>query len=409
AEMRERFNEMKAKWDNEKNAIGKVQKLREEFERMNGEIEHAKNVYDLNRAAQLQYGELPKLQQELAELEAKEPETRQLLRDKVTEEEIARIVSRWTGVPVSKLMEGEREKLLRLPDVLHRRVIGQDPAVQAVSEAILRSRAGIADENRPIGSFLFLGPTGVGKTELAKALAEALFDDEKSLIRIDMTEYMEKFSVSRLIGAPPGYVGYDEGGQLTEAVRRKPYAVVLFDEMEKAHPDVFNILLQILDDGRVTDSQGRTVDFKNTILIMTSNLGSEDILEGINASGELDEAARSRVTALLRRTFKPEFLNRIDDTVMFTPLGRDQVKDIARLLLTHLQSRLAERQVTLTLTDGAKDLLLEQGYDPAYGARPMKRLIQSKLENLCARAMIAGTVHDGKITIDAREGEFVIA
>ena len=409
AGMRERFSAMKAKWDNEKNAIGKVQKLREEIERLNGEIEHAKNVYDLNRAAQLQYGELPKLQQELAELETKEPETRQLLRDKVTEEEIARIVSRWTGVPVSKLMEGEREKLLRLPDVLHRRVIGQDPAVQAVSEAILRSRAGIADENRPIGSFLFLGPTGVGKTELAKALAEALFDDEKSLIRIDMTEYMEKFSVSRLIGAPPGYVGYDEGGQLTEAVRRKPYAVVLFDEMEKAHPDVFNILLQILDDGRVTDSQGRTVDFKNTILIMTSNLGSEDILEGINASGELDEAARSRVTQLLRRTFKPEFLNRIDDTVMFTPLGREQVKDIAKLLLTHLQSRLAERQVSLTLTDEAMDLLLEQGYDPAYGARPMKRLIQSKLETLCARAMIAGTVHDGKITIDARDGEFVIA
>ena len=409
AGMRERFNEMKAKWDNEKNAIGKVQKLREEIERLNGEIEHAKNVYDLNRAAQLQYGELPRLQQELAELEAKEPETRQLLRDKVTEEEIARIVSRWTGVPVSKLMEGEREKLLRLPDVLHRRVIGQDPAVQAVSEAILRSRAGIADENRPIGSFLFLGPTGVGKTELAKALAEALFDDEKSLIRIDMTEYMEKFSVSRLIGAPPGYVGYDEGGQLTEAVRRKPYAVVLFDEMEKAHPDVFNILLQILDDGRVTDSQGRTVDFKNTILIMTSNLGSEDILEGINASGELDEAARSRVTQLLRRTFKPEFLNRIDDTVMFTPLGREQVKDIAKLLLSHLTARLAERQVTLTLTDAAMDLLLEQGYDPAYGARPMKRLIQSKLETLCARAMIAGTVHDGQITIDAKDGEFVIA
>ena len=409
AGMRERFNEMKAKWDNEKNAIGKVQKLREEIERLNGEIEHAKNVYDLNRAAQLQYGELPRLQQELAELEAKEPETRQLLRDKVTEEEIARIVSRWTGVPVSKLMEGEREKLLRLPDVLHRRVIGQDPAVQAVSEAILRSRAGIADENRPIGSFLFLGPTGVGKTELAKALAEALFDDEKSLIRIDMTEYMEKFSVSRLIGAPPGYVGYDEGGQLTEAVRRKPYAVVLFDEMEKAHPDVFNILLQILDDGRVTDSQGRTVDFKNTILIMTSNLGSEDILEGINASGELDEAARSRVTQLLRRTFKPEFLNRIDDTVMFTPLGREQVKDIAKLLLSHLTARLAERQVTLTLTDAAMDLLLEQGYDPAYGARPMKRLIQSKLETLCARAMIAGTVHDGQIAIDAKDGEFVIA
>ena len=409
AEMRSRFAEMKAKWDNEKNAIGKVQKLREDIERMNGEIEHAKNVYDLNRAAQLQYGELPRLQKELADLEAQEPGTRTLLRDKVTEEEIARIVSRWTGVPVSKLMEGEREKLLRLPDVLHKRVIGQDPAVQAVSEAILRSRAGIADENRPIGSFLFLGPTGVGKTELAKALAEALFDDEKSLIRIDMTEYMEKFSVSRLIGAPPGYVGYDEGGQLTEAVRRKPYAVVLFDEMEKAHPDVFNILLQILDDGRVTDSQGRTVDFKNTILIMTSNLGSEDILEGINRSGELDEAARQRVTQLLRRTFKPEFLNRIDDTVMFTPLGREQVKDIARLLLSHLQARLAERQVTLTLTDAAMDLLLEQGYDPAYGARPMKRLIQSKLETLCARAIVAGSVRGGQITIDADNGAFVAA
>ena len=400
---------MKSKWDNEKNAIGKVQKLREEIERMNGEIEHAKNVYDLNRAAQLQYGELPKLQQELADLEAKEPETRQLLRDKVTEEEIARIVSRWTGVPVSKLMEGEREKLLRLGDVLHRRVIGQDPAVTAVSEAILRSRAGIADENRPIGSFLFLGPTGVGKTELAKALAEALFDDERSLIRIDMTEYMEKFSVSRLIGAPPGYVGYDEGGQLTEAVRRKPYAVVLFDEMEKAHPDVFNILLQILDDGRVTDSQGRTVDFKNTILIMTSNLGSDDILEGISQDGELSQQARDRVNALLRRSFKPEFLNRIDDTVMFTPLSRDQVKDIAGLLLGHLKDRLAQRQVALSLTDAALDLLLDQGYDPAYGARPMKRLIQSKLETLCARAMVSGAVHDGKITIDARDGAFVPA
>ncbi|MBQ9299695.1 MAG: ATP-dependent chaperone ClpB, partial [Clostridia bacterium] len=409
ADMRARFAEMKSKWDNEKNAIGKVQKLREEIERMNGEIEHAKNVYDLNRAAQLQYGELPKLQQELADLEAKEPETRQLLRDKVTEEEIARIVSRWTGVPVSKLMEGEREKLLRLGDVLHQRVIGQDTAVTAVSEAILRSRAGIADENRPIGSFLFLGPTGVGKTELAKALAEALFDDERSLIRIDMTEYMEKFSVSRLIGAPPGYVGYDEGGQLTEAVRRKPYAVVLFDEMEKAHPDVFNILLQILDDGRVTDSQGRTVDFKNTILIMTSNLGSDDILEGISQDGELSQQARDRVNALLRRSFKPEFLNRIDDTVMFTPLSRDQVKDIAGLLLGHLKDRLAQRQVALSLTDAALDLLLDQGYDPAYGARPMKRLIQSKLETLCARAMVSGAVHDGKITIDARDGAFVPA
>ena len=408
AEMRARFAEMKSKWENEKDAVGKVQKLREEIERLNGEIEHAKNQYDLNRAAQLQYGELPRLQKELAEQEAKEPETRTLVRDKVTEEEIARIVSRWTGVPVSKLMEGEREKLLRLADVLHQRVIGQDEAVTAVSEAILRSRAGIADENRPIGSFLFLGPTGVGKTELAKTLAEALFDDERSLIRIDMTEYMEKFSVSRLIGAPPGYVGYDEGGQLTEAVRRKPYAVVLFDEMEKAHPDVFNILLQILDDGRVTDSQGRTVDFKNTILIMTSNLGSDEILEGINSEGELSEEARTRVTQLLRRAFKPEFLNRIDDTVMFTPLSRDQVRRIAELLLKRLQARLADRQVQLTLTDDAMELLMAQGYDPSYGARPMKRLIQSKLETLCARAIVAGSVQNGCLTVDAHDGEFVL-
>ena len=408
ADMRARYDEMKSKWTNEKESIGRVQKLREEIEHMNGEIEHAERSYDLNRAAQLKYGELPKLQKELKELEAKEPETRTLLRDKVTEEEIARIVSRWTGIPVSKLMEGEREKLLRLPEVLHQRVIGQDEAVQAVSEAILRSRAGIADENRPIGSFLFLGPTGVGKTELAKALAEALFDDERSLIRIDMTEYMEKFSVSRLIGAPPGYVGYDEGGQLTEAVRRKPYSVVLFDEMEKAHPDVFNILLQILDDGRVTDSQGRTVDFKNTILIMTSNLGSSEILDGISESGTLSEEARKSVQAILRRTFKPEFLNRIDDTVIFTPLSRDQVRSIVNLLLNHLRERLAERQVKLTVTDAAIDLLMEQGYDPIYGARPMKRLIQSKLETLCARTSVAGQVHDGQLTVDAENGEFVM-
>ena len=408
ADMRARYDEMKSNWTNEKESIGRVQKLREEIERMNGEIEHAERSYDLNRAAQLKYGELPKLQKELKELEAKEPETRTLLRDKVTEEEIARIVSRWTGIPVSKLMEGEREKLLRLPEVLHQRVIGQDEAVQAVSEAILRSRAGIADENRPIGSFLFLGPTGVGKTELAKALAEALFDDERSLIRIDMTEYMEKFSVSRLIGAPPGYVGYDEGGQLTEAVRRKPYSVVLFDEMEKAHPDVFNILLQILDDGRVTDSQGRTVDFKNTILIMTSNLGSSEILDGISENGTLSEEARKNVQAILRRTFKPEFLNRIDGTVIFTPLSRDQVRSIVNLLLNHLRERLAERQVKLTVTDAAIDLLMEQGYDPIYGARPMKRLIQSKLETLCARAIVAGQVHDGQLTVDAENGEFVM-
>lgn len=405
ADMRARYDEMKSKWTNEKESIGRVQKLREEIEHMNGEIEHAERSYDLNRAAQLKYGELPKLQKELKELEAKEPETRTLLRDKVTEEEIARIVSRWTGIPVSKLMEGEREKLLRLPEVLHQRVIGQDEAVQAVSEAILRSRAGIADENRPIGSFLFLGPTGVGKTELAKALAEALFDDERSLIRIDMTEYMEKFSVSRLIGAPPGYVGYDEGGQLTEAVRRKPYSVVLFDEMEKAHPDVFNILLQILDDGRVTDSQGRTVDFRNTILIMTSNLGSAQILEGIDASGSLSEGAKASVQALLRSQFRPEFLNRIDDTVIFTPLTRDQVRSIVDLLLARLKNRLKDKQLSLRLTDAAFDRLMEMGYDPVYGARPMKRVLQSRVETLVARKLVAGDILPGQtIVIDAPAG-----
>ena len=410
AEQKSEFENQKLKWENEKARVDSLSALREKIDAVSSEIQKAQQAGDLNRAAELQYGQLPSLKTQLeAEEEALKDADLSLVHEKVTEEEIARIISRWTGIPVTKLTESERSKTLHLPEELHRRVIGQDPAVKAVSEAILRSRAGIADENRPIGSFLFLGPTGVGKTELAKALAEALFDDERSLIRIDMTEYMEKFSVSRLIGAPPGYVGYDEGGQLTEAVRRKPYAVVLFDEMEKAHPDVFNILLQILDDGRVTDSQGRTVDFKNTILIMTSNLGSADILEGINERGDLSPETRDRVTALLRRSFKPEFLNRIDDIVMFTPLSREQVKDIAQLLLKHLKERLAQRQVDLTLTDAAFDLLLDQGYDPAYGARPMKRLIQSKLETLCARAMVAGTVHDGRITIDARDGAFVLA
>ena len=407
AEAREKCAEMKSRWENEKESISRVQKVREELEHLSAEIEKAERTYDLNRAAELKYGELPRLQQQLKELEAQEPKDTALLRDQVTEEEIARIISRRTGIPVARMMEGEREKLLRLPEVLHRRVVGQDEAVTAVSEAILRSRAGIADENRPIGSFLFLGPTGVGKTELAKALAEALFDDEKNLIRIDMTEYMEKFSVSRLIGAPPGYVGYDEGGQLTEAVRRRPYSVVLFDEMEKAHPDVFNILLQILDDGRVTDSQGRTVDFKNTILIMTSNLGSADLLDGIE-NGTISESARENVRALLRRTFKPEFLNRIDDTVMFTPLSREAARDIAGLLLRHLRDRLQEKQLQLVLTDAAMELLLEQGYDPVYGARPMKRLIQSKLETLAARAIVSGTVSNGTITIDARDGQFML-
>ena len=414
AQLREQFNEMKSRWDNEKTDIGKVQKLREEIERTNAEIKSAERRYDLTKAAELKYGALPKLQAELKEEEEKTGKKEAtLLRDKVTEEEIARIVARWTGIPVSRLMESEREKLLRLPEVLHQRVVGQDEAVQAVSDAILRSRAGIADENRPIGSFLFLGPTGVGKTELAKTLAQALFDDEKNLIRIDMTEYMEKFSVSRLIGAPPGYVGYDEGGQLTEAVRRRPYSVVLFDEMEKAHPDVFNILLQILDDGRVTDSQGRTVDFKNTILIMTSNLGSQQILDGIEKDGALSDAAKDNVRALLKTTFRPEFLNRIDDTVFFTPLSKGEVEKIVDLLLARLRARLADKQLNLTLTDSAKEKLLDIGYDPVYGARPMKRVIQSRVETLVARKLVEGGVLPGQTllvdALDTPEGFSVTA
>ena len=412
SEKRDQFNEMQSRWENEKNDIGRVQALREEIERVNAEIEKAQRQYDLTRAAELQYGKLPKLKEELAAAERENPGSEAtLLRDKVTEEEIARIVARWTGIPVSKLMEGEREKLLRLPDVLHKRVIGQDEAVELVSEAILRSRAGVADENRPIGSFLFLGPTGVGKTELAKTLAEALFDDEKNLVRIDMTEYMEKFSVSRLIGAPPGYVGYEEGGQLTEAVRRHPYSVVLFDEMEKAHPDVFNILLQILDDGRVTDSQGRTVDFRNTILIMTSNLGSSQILEGISENGVLSDEAKEAVHALLRSHFRPEFLNRIDDTVIFTPLNKDQVRSIVDLLLNRLRGRLKDKQLSLRLTDAAFDRLMDLGYDPIYGARPMKRVLQAKVETLVARKLIAGDILPGQtILVDAAEnGDFTAA
>ena len=414
AQLREQFNEMKSRWDNEKTDIGKVQKLREEIERTNAEIKSAERRYDLTKAAELKYGALPKLQAELKEEEEKTGKKEAtLLRDKVTEEEIARIVARWTGIPVSRLMESEREKLLRLPEVLHQRVVGQDEAVQAVSDAILRSRAGISDENRPIGSFLFLGPTGVGTTELAKTLAQALFDDEKNLIRIDMTEYMEKFSVSRLIGAPPGYVGYDEGGQLTEAVRRRPYSVVLFDEMEKAHPDVFNILLQILDDGRVTDSQGRTVDFKNTILIMTSNLGSQQILDGIEKDGALSDAAKDNVRALLKTTFRPEFLNRIDDTVFFTPLSKGEVEKIVDLLLARLRARLADKQLNLTLTDSAKEKLLDIGYDPVYGARPMQRVIQSRVETLVARKLVEGGVLPGQTllvdALDTPEGFSVTA
>ncbi|MDO4837546.1 MAG: ATP-dependent chaperone ClpB [Clostridia bacterium] len=412
AEKRESFNAMKAKWENEKNAIGKVTKLREDIERTNAAIEKAERDYDLNRAAELKYGELPKLQKELAEEEAIAEKSKgedSLLRNKVTEEEIARIVARWTGIPVAKLMEGEREKLLHLEDVLHERVIGQDEAVRKVSEAILRSRAGIQDPNRPLGSFLFLGPTGVGKTELAKALAQALFDDEKNMVRIDMSEYMEKFSVSRLIGAPPGYVGYDEGGQLTEAVRRHPYCVVLFDEVEKAHPDVFNVLLQVLDDGRITDSQGRTVDFKNTILIMTSNLGSEYILDGIK-DGDISPEARAQVDHLLKTHFRPEFLNRIDEIVYYKPLTRDQIGSIVKLMLKSLNSRLSDRQLYVQLTDAALNTVIDQGFDPVYGARPLKRYLQSKVETLIARRIIAADVKPGEtMTVDVNDqGELYI-
>ena len=406
AEQRDVFNQMSAKWDAEKNAIAKVNKLREEIERVNGKIAAAERTYDLNKAAELKYGELPRLQKELADEEAIADQAKSddsLLRDRVTDEEIARIVGRWTGIPVAKLMEGEREKLLHLEDVLHERVIGQDEAVTRVAEAILRSRAGIQDPNRPLGSFLFLGPTGVGKTELAKALAQALFDDEKNMVRIDMSEYMEKFSVSRLIGAPPGYVGYDEGGQLTEAVRRKPYCVVLFDEVEKAHPDVFNVLLQVLDDGRITDSQGRTVDFKNTILIMTSNLGSEYILNGIE-DGELTAEAQSMVDRLLKTHFRPEFLNRIDEIVTYKPLTKEQIGSIVNLMLAGLNKRLADKQLRVTLTDAAMNAVIDQGFDPAFGARPLKRYLQSKVETLVAKRIIAADVKPGDtLTVDADE------
>ena len=397
AEMRSKFSSMKAKWDNEKKNIEKVQGLRSEIESVSGEIEKAERGYDLNRAAELKYGKLPDLKKQLAECEAEinKDKENSLLRDKVTEEEIARIVARWTGIPVQKLMEGEREKLLGLEDILHKRVIGQNEAVKKVSEAILRSRAGIQDPNRPIGSFLFLGPTGVGKTELAKALAEALFDDEHNMIRIDMTEYMEKYSVSRLIGAPPGYVGYDEGGQLTEAVRRKPYSVVLFDEVEKAHPDVFNILLQVLDDGVLTDSQGRKVDFKNTIIILTSNLGSDVILSGITPDGDISEDARKAVGELLKRQFRPEFLNRLDETVFYKPLTREDTGKIVDLMLASLSKRLEDQQLKVRLTDAAKKYTTDNGYDPIYGARPLRRFIQQNIETLIAKKIIEGDLVPG--------------
>lgn len=407
AELRDTFNAMKARWENEKNTIGKAQKVREEIDRVNSEIEIAQNNYDLGRASELRYGRLPQLQQELEEAErGATADHNTLLRDRVTEEEIARIVARWTGIPVSKLMEGERDKLLHLDDTLHQRVIGQEEAVEKVCDAILRSRAGIQDPRRPIGSFLFLGPTGVGKTELAKALAQALFDDENAMIRIDMSEYMEKYSTSRLIGAPPGYVGYEEGGQLTEAVRRKPYAVVLFDEVEKAHPDVFNVLLQILDDGRVTDSQGRTVDFKNTILILTSNLGSDFILEGINDRGEISAEARENVAQLLKRSFRPEFLNRLDEIVFYKPLTRENMEEILRLQFRDLEQRLESRGVHLAVTEAARERIISQGYDPIYGARPLKRCLQSQVETKLARVLISQDLEpDSLLTVDVREGE----
>ncbi len=407
AELRGTFNEMKAKWENEKQAIGKVQQLREEIERTNGEIARAESDYNLNKAAELKYGKLPQLTEELEKeekLAENRPHETSYLHDRVTDEEIARIVARWTGIPVSRLMEGEREKLLRLPEILHKRVIGQDEAVDRVSDAILRSRAGIQDPNRPIGSFLFLGPTGVGKTELAKALAQALFDDEKNMVRIDMSEYMEKYSVSRLIGAPPGYVGYDEGGQLTEAVRRKPYAVVLFDEVEKAHPDVLNVMLQVLDDGRITDGQGRTVDFKNTIIILTSNLGSEVILEGIDREGNISDDARNTVMQMLKGAFRPEFMNRLDEIVFYRPLTKADLIGIVDLLITDLGKRLAARQLKVDVTKAAKEYIVDSGSDAMYGARPLKRYIQSKVETLLAKKIISDDIApDTTLVIDRNE------
>ena len=412
AEERDTFNAMKAQWENEKNAIGKVQQLRETIEDLNRQIEAAEQRYDLEKAAELKYGRLPEAQRQLEEEERRAQSAKEsnILRDRVTDEEIARIVERWTGIPVSRLVQGEREKLLHLDETLHKRVIGQDEAVQAVTEAIQRSRAGIQDPNRPIGSFLFLGPTGVGKTELAKTLAQALFDDENNLVRIDMSEYMEKFSVSRLIGAPPGYVGYEEGGQLTEAVRRKPYSVVLFDEVEKAHPDVFNVLLQVLDDGRITDSQGRTVDFKNTILILTSNLGSEFLLGGVNADGTIDEQAKAQVQALLRRSFRPEFLNRLDEIVFYKPLTKENVTKIIDLQIDKLNNRLENQQIRCQLTEKAKEAIVDAAYDPQYGARPLRRYVQHTVETMLSKRLLKGDITPGStVTVDAVDGELVMA
>ena len=408
AEAQDDFKTKKAQWDNEKNAIGKTQQLREQIEELNRQIEAAEQSYDLGKAAELKYGKLPQAQKELEEQERRIQKGADgaLLRDKVTDEEIAKIVERWTGIPVSRLVQGEREKLLNLESILHKRVVGQDEAVRSVTEAIQRSRAGIQDPNRPIGSFLFLGPTGVGKTELAKALAEALFDDENNLVRIDMSEYMEKFSVSRLIGAPPGYVGYEEGGQLTEAVRRKPYSVVLFDEVEKAHPDVFNILLQVLDDGRITDSQGRTVDFKNTILILTSNLGSQELLGGIKPDGEIAEDARQRVMALLHRSFRPEFLNRLDEIVFYKPLTKDNITKIIDLQIDKLNQRLADQQIVCRLTDAAKTFIVDEAYDPEFGARPLRRYVQHTVETMLSKKLLEGSITTGStVTVDCVDGQ----
>ena len=411
AEERDIFNAKKAQWENEKNAIERVQQLREKIEELNRQVEAAERNYDLEKAAELKYGHLPEAQRQLEEEERRAQSAKEssILRDRVTEEEIARIVERWTGIPVSRLVQGEREKLLTLDETLHKRVVGQDEAVQAVTEAIQRSRAGIQDPNRPIGSFLFLGPTGVGKTELAKTLAQALFDDENNLVRIDMSEYMEKFSVSRLIGAPPGYVGYEEGGQLTEAVRRKPYSVVLFDEVEKAHPDVFNVLLQVLDDGRITDSQGRTVDFKNTILILTSNLGSEFLLGGVNADGSIDEGAKAQVEALLRRSFRPEFLNRLDEIVFYKPLTKENVTKIIDLQIAKLNQRLENQQIHVELTEAAKSAIVDASYDPQYGARPLRRYVQHTVETMLSKKLLRGDVIPGQtVTVDAVDGELLM-
>ena len=410
AEMRDTFNTQKAQWDNEKHSVEKLQKLREQIEDINKQIQKAKQNYDLEKAAELQYGELPKLQQqlEIEEKQVKESD-RSLVHEAVTDDEIARIISRWTGIPVTKLTEGERTKLLGLEDELHKCVIGQDEGVRLVTDAILRSKAGIKDPTKPIGSFLFLGPTGVGKTELAKTLAATLFDDEQNMVRIDMSEYMEKYSVSRLIGAPPGYVGYEEGGQLTEAVRRKPYSVVLFDEIEKAHPDVFNVLLQVLDDGRITDSQGRTVDFKNTILIMTSNIGSPYLLEGIDENGEIKPEAQEQVMNDLRGHFRPEFLNRLDEIILFKPLTKDNIGGIVDLMVKELSNRLADQELSLELTDAARTQVIENGYDPVYGARPLKRYLQNYVETLAAKKILSGDVHAGDtLVLDVKDGEFVI-